>query len=385
MIIWVASYPRSGNTFFRVLLRRMLGVNTYTVYPQPVPNMEELGELPFDKTIAAAARSKHLYFLKTHELPGADKYPAIYLVRDGRDSLVSHTHYTLADESGHTCIGGGENAVFNNVLHGLVATAPRFGGWSANIRAWCARAAPTHVIRFEELIRNPEATFRRAIRALDCKLPVLKSATAPEFEALHKSGPKWFRKGLVGSWKQEMPHGLATLFAKLHGDTMRELKYDCPRVPESLIARLLEHNYPPDLARTRHVEHLYSGELPPDGVFLGDGWFPLEASDGRTFRWAGADAEIVVTAPTGAARKLLLEVEPGPGTCGRPLELGILDAEGRVILEKTVAYRTAVMANLPQAAGLAVPIKLKARNGGIRAATDPRVLNFRVFDLALAK
>ncbi len=385
MIIWVASYPRSGNHFFRVLLHRMLGVNTYTIYPQDPQPMEALGEAPFDRTLAAAARSKEIYFLKTHELPGRDKYPAIYLVRDGRDALVSHTHYTLTGEPVHTCVGGGENAVFHNVLHGLIATAPQFGGWSGNILAWRRRAAPTHAIHFEDLILNPEAVVRKALSELDCNLPILKSAVIPKFEELHKADPKYFRRGRVGAWKEEMPPGLSALFAKLHGGVMRAMNYDCPPEPEGLVTRLLERNYPPDLARTKHVERLYSGGLPPDGLFLGDGWLPMEARDGRTFRWAGAEAEIVITAPTGAARKLVMEIGPGPGTGGKPLELGILDDEGGVILEKTLAYRTAVLSLMPPNAGDAVRIRLVARNGGIRTDTDPRVLNFRVFDLALAK
>ena len=34
MIIWVASYPRSGNTLFRLLLNRLWGLPTYSVYPR---------------------------------------------------------------------------------------------------------------------------------------------------------------------------------------------------------------------------------------------------------------------------------------------------------------------------------------------------------------
>ena len=124
--------------------------------------------------------------------------------------------------------------------------------------------------------------------------------------------------------------------------------------------------------------------MPADGVFLDKGWFPREVSDGRPFRWVEREAGVVVTAP-GPARKLLIEVEPGPGTGGQPLKLGIVDAGGVAILEKTVAHRTAVQVQLPAPDGSAVHLKLIARNGGSRTAADPRVLDFRVFDLAVAK
>lgn len=32
MIVWLASYPRSGNTFRRIVLHRLYGVPTYVVY-----------------------------------------------------------------------------------------------------------------------------------------------------------------------------------------------------------------------------------------------------------------------------------------------------------------------------------------------------------------
>ncbi len=35
MLIGLASYPRSGNTFFRVLLNRYFGLQTYSLYDDP--------------------------------------------------------------------------------------------------------------------------------------------------------------------------------------------------------------------------------------------------------------------------------------------------------------------------------------------------------------
>jgi hypothetical protein len=32
MIVWLASYPRSGNTFFRMLLHKIFGLRTHTLY-----------------------------------------------------------------------------------------------------------------------------------------------------------------------------------------------------------------------------------------------------------------------------------------------------------------------------------------------------------------
>ena len=45
------------------------------------------------------AAERHCYFVKTHELPReGDRRPAVYLLRDGRDALVSFAWFVLAYE-----------------------------------------------------------------------------------------------------------------------------------------------------------------------------------------------------------------------------------------------------------------------------------------------
>lgn len=86
MIIWLASFPRSGNTFFRALLHTLYGQNTYADYKDPEIGVMEVtaGEEP-PAPIEELARREQVYFIKTHLLP-SDASPAIYLLRDGRDS-----------------------------------------------------------------------------------------------------------------------------------------------------------------------------------------------------------------------------------------------------------------------------------------------------------
>jgi len=95
VIVWVASYPRSGTTFARIPLHYLVGISRRTVYPiandvrtiQPV-----IGQLPSEISLPEMAAAPEHFFVKTHELPGEDDWPAIYLVRDGRDALLSDAH-----------------------------------------------------------------------------------------------------------------------------------------------------------------------------------------------------------------------------------------------------------------------------------------------------
>ena len=43
MVVWLASYPRSGNTFLRIVLHRLYGVPTYSVYDDDDPVAQRVG------------------------------------------------------------------------------------------------------------------------------------------------------------------------------------------------------------------------------------------------------------------------------------------------------------------------------------------------------
>src|SRR5262245_30570346 len=97
MIVWLASYPRSGNTFLRIILHRVYGAPTYSVYDDDDPvaqrvGTELVGYRPKPLSRSEPIASEDVYFVKTHKRRKPDGSAAIYLVRDGRDAVVSHTH-----------------------------------------------------------------------------------------------------------------------------------------------------------------------------------------------------------------------------------------------------------------------------------------------------
>jgi len=99
MIVWLASYPRSGNTFFRVLMKHLYGIKTYSIYNDSlfseIGASEMIGHEDLPASIEELSRSSRLYLIKTHGLP-TDDSPVIYLVRDGRDSIVSYARYIMS-------------------------------------------------------------------------------------------------------------------------------------------------------------------------------------------------------------------------------------------------------------------------------------------------
>ena len=68
----IASYPRSGNTFFHILLHKLCGFRTHSVYPIPSPEgvseediapvVDIIGEETGDADLAALAASSRPEF-----------------------------------------------------------------------------------------------------------------------------------------------------------------------------------------------------------------------------------------------------------------------------------------------------------------------------------
>lgn len=159
MVVWLASYPRSGNTYFRVLLHRLFGFETHSKYPvqgdpQHLPDdtkkmMSLTGRTGLDCDVGALRADLGWHFVKTHDLPDDDNSPAVVVVRDGRDAVISYAHFILKTEQG---IERADRDVFEATLEEIIR-GDHFGGWSRNVNAWIERAGWESLVRFEELIQ----------------------------------------------------------------------------------------------------------------------------------------------------------------------------------------------------------------------------------------
>jgi len=234
MVIWLASYPRSGNTFFRVLLHSLYGFETHAIYDVAKPGkqpsedarklMTLIGQTELNCDVKLLSADRHPHFVKTHGLPENDDFPAIVIVRDGRDAMVSYAYFVLKTERK---IEQPDRGLVESTLQDLILE-DRFGGWSRNEEAWINRVGRDNIIRYEDLIENPAEISIDALKRLDLSAAATVS-TPPSFQKLHESVPWFFRKGHVGGWREEMPVHLQEMFFERHGHMLIELGYSAGR------------------------------------------------------------------------------------------------------------------------------------------------------------
>ena len=217
-VTWLASYPRSGNTLLRLVLKQCFGLASQSLYLdrdftdpaiRELVGHEDVGCNP-RRFVHLARRAGRGLFVKTHETPATDRHPAIYVVRDGRSAVVSHAHY------------------LRDILHNDITLAEVIEGkaglsWSQHVRAWTLPLrANTLVVRYEDLAAGNRDTLnavsafigRSLLRGFDLS-----------FERLHELHPAFFRRGSDAGNIAEMDATCGPLFEQHHGDMLRAMGY----------------------------------------------------------------------------------------------------------------------------------------------------------------
>lgn len=274
--IWLASYPKSGNTWVRALLtgleqgealdinriehgaiatargplRRWLGMPSSDFTAAELSRLRPLLEFDFNGTF------DRVHFRKIHDALVFNGQPivspaatlgAIYVVRDPRAVAVSMAHHLaipfeesirlMADPAG--CFGGPD-------LH-HVQLPQHLGPWSVHVRQWLDHDLfPVLLVRYEDLHADPieELTRVAAFAGLEVSEEAILVATrAAGFDRLSaqeaavdfregSGNAMFFRQGEVAGWRNELPEELVRRVEADHAETMAWLGY-APAVPPS--------------------------------------------------------------------------------------------------------------------------------------------------------
>ncbi|MEL6477370.1 MAG: sulfotransferase domain-containing protein [Pseudomonadota bacterium] len=269
-IIWLASYPKSGNTWLRVFLANyFLGAD----HPLPLDQMHHvsfgdsalapLAELakcdprrlaPKDlmalrqQRLRAVSLRGDANFVKTHNANGqvasADLIPpevtraAIHLVRDPRDLALSYAdHWGISVAEAVKQMSDPKN----RVDHTPKTVAQYLGSWSDHTLSWAsAQRFPVITLRYEDLLADPDVSFTRLLHAIGAPVDpaiVSQSVAFSNFDQLSsqeaRSGfeekghtqAQFFRKGTAGHWQRSLDPRLADQIAQDHRQVMQRFGY----------------------------------------------------------------------------------------------------------------------------------------------------------------
>lgn len=279
-LVWLASFPRSGNTFTRILLANYFAQETEEGYD--INRLREF--IPADTSPAhwnafAAGEaasptlewswSNRLRFIdyfrklpKPHAFAGLKTHTAnvaalgqdafkfqqsdriIYIVRHPLDVLLSYADYNGRDLQSAIDIMCASGTVVQNPSLGGVEVR---GSWVEHVSSWLSKAqCPLLLVRYEELRGNTERVLRDMLAFLHAPIDpdkVKRAVAASRFDKVQaqeqahsfveapgtlKSG-SFFRRGESLQWLRELAPEQAYRLADACEPVMSKLGYTHPR------------------------------------------------------------------------------------------------------------------------------------------------------------
>lgn len=276
-IVWLASFPKSGNTWLRILLANLLtpgdgpvDINRLQLNSCPLVNRHRLDNMVLIDTSlltreeldllrprvaeTVAADSAERVYVKVHDnyrtnrvgkslFARGRRNRALYIVRDPRDVAVSLSHH-----SGETI----DRAISElNSPHHAISTAIGFWtkqipqlltDWSRHVESWTGqRDLPVHVLRYEDLQADPIGTFGKAAAFLGLDTPrtaVEQAVRRSDFAELQRqeqragfrerqreSTAPFFRAGRVGGWREVLTPEQQHAIVVAHRSVMARFGY----------------------------------------------------------------------------------------------------------------------------------------------------------------
>jgi aryl sulfotransferase len=271
--VWLASYPKSGNTWVRAMLAALtsdddeLDINHLGGGPiaSGRPHIERwLGcastdltheEIEWVRPLCDAALDHKLHDVRVRKIhdalwtsagapivPPASTRAAIYLVRDPRDVAVSLAHHSGGSvEWAVTALAAPSTAMLDAPREIEMQTRQHLGTWSRHFEGWTEHELfPVHVVRYEDVAADPVvqlaglAEFAGLEASADRLAAAVRSA---RFEALRDQEKRvgfnerpgrdrpFFRRGEAGAWRDELDPELARRVEHDHAAAMRRCGY----------------------------------------------------------------------------------------------------------------------------------------------------------------
>ena len=224
MIIWLASYPKSGNTYVRAFLSAYYYSKDGRFDFSQISNIDQFPHEKFFKqsvnSISEASKkwmpiqreiiqNKKIKFFKTHSFLGnyqgnhfttpETTLGAIYIVRDPRNVITSlKNHYSFTDNEALKMITDKTRSLMSN--KGSHASLTYISSWAENYLSWFKNNQFRRLfVRYEDLIINKYETFRDIIVFLNTLMNRVEGVNRTKLqEAIETTNFEVLKKKEVG-------------------------------------------------------------------------------------------------------------------------------------------------------------------------------------------
>jgi hypothetical protein len=274
-IVWLASYPKSGNTWFRAFLTALLNpsnpeVDINNMHPTIIASSRQL----FDELAGApsadlspeeidhlrplvyrqnALESEEVIFQKVHDaytllsdreplFPADITKAVLYFIRNPLDVTVSFAHHLTTSIDKTISIMNNPNYAFcphrdrlyNQLRQKLLS-------WSGHVKSWVDNSGlPLLVMRYEDMKNNPVEIFTKAVTFIGidasdmeinnalkkCTFENLKKQEIEKgFDEKSMASEYFFRKGKTGDWENVLTESQIHQIIHNHKNIMERFGY----------------------------------------------------------------------------------------------------------------------------------------------------------------
>lgn len=272
-LVWLSSYPKSGNTWFRIFLAHLLALKENRSIHLNEVNAKINDHITTDRTWVNAAcgfntawltddavdalmpelygwyhdQQTEITYHKMHRAysyiaPGKPLIPldrclrTLYFVRNPLDIAISMAnHFNCGVDETITMLGDKNFALYYYPLRQLLFS------WSMHVEGWIdAPSENLLCLRYEDMLLDPAKTFAKAVDflALDVTQDLIDEAISlSSFEKLKAlentvgfadKPPKlqhFFRKGIVGDWQTTLTKPQIQKIIADHAKVMQRFGY----------------------------------------------------------------------------------------------------------------------------------------------------------------
>ena len=273
-LYWLASFPKSGNTWFRTFLRNyiddadqpadindletgniassrawldeVLGFDTADLSFDEADRLRpSVYEWPNNEAPIGYHKIHEAYFLTPDYVPligTKTTLGAVYILRNPLDVAPSYAnHLNEPLDKAIQSMGDPKGALAKSTQKLTSQVRQFMGTWSNHVTSWVdAPGLNRLVLRYEDMQSDPHAAFAEAVRFLGLDLDQTRLAKAIRFSSFDivasqekavgfRERPvkteKFFRKGVSGGWRERLTNAQVAKIVEDHGPVMRRFGY----------------------------------------------------------------------------------------------------------------------------------------------------------------